>query len=131
MKKKFFWSCPLAGSCRIRFRQGEPQRAAERTAVRDRSASQTKRRDILSVQSEELRSSAIPLNELCLTSLLGALLPHPPPPVSPLFVCCAWECQLPLVEDAAYTVPISLFPSPSLSHPLCLSRTPIYKDCQS
>lgn len=45
------------------------------------------------------------LNELCLTSRFGSLLPHPPPPVSSLFVSSAWECQLPLVEDAAYSLP--------------------------
>lgn len=75
----------------------------------------------MSVQSEELRSSTIPLNELCLTSLLVALLPHPPPPVSPLFVSSAWECQLPLVEDAAYTVLRSPCVSLALSHPPPLS----------
>lgn len=69
-------------------------------------------RDFLLVKSEELRSSTIPLNELCLTSLFGALLPHPPPPVSPLFVPSAWECQLSLAEDAACTVPLFLSVSP-------------------
>ncbi|KAK2918033.1 hypothetical protein Q8A73_004779 [Channa argus] len=96
-------------SYHTRFREDRPQRAAERTAVQDRSASQTKRGDFLPVKSEELRSSTIRVNELCLTSLYGALLPHPPPPVSSLFVSSAWECQLPLIEDAAYNVPISLF----------------------
>lgn len=47
--EKSFWSSSLAGSCLIRFRGGgEPQRDAGRTAVQDRSASQTDRRDSLS-----------------------------------------------------------------------------------
>jgi len=54
-------------------------------------------------KSVELRRSTIPLNELCLTSLLGAIVPYPPPP-PPLFVSAAWECQLSLVEDATCTV---------------------------
>lgn len=117
--KKFLVLGPLAGSYRICFRGVSH---AERTAVQDRSASQTKHRDFLSVKSEELRSSTIPLNELCLTSLFVALLPHPPPPVSPLFVSSPWECQLPLVEDAAYTH-FSLSLPLSLCDPLCLSLT--------
>lgn len=81
-------------------------------------------RDFLLVKSEELRSSTIPLNELCLTSLFGALLPHPPPPVSPLFVPSAWECQLSLAEDAAYTVPLFLSVSPC--DPLYPTQSPVF-----
>ena len=128
----FFWSRPLAGSYRIRFRGWSATASCRAHGwSRTRGASQTERRDSLSVKSEELRSSTFPLNELCLTSLLGALLPHPPPlpPASPLFVSTAWECQLPLVEDAAYTVLIiSPFLSPDpLSHSLSLTHSRICK----
>lgn len=125
--KKVFWSRPLAGSYRIRFRGWSATASCRAHGGPGQGAlHKTERRDSLSVKSEELRSSTFPLNELCLTSLLGALLPHPPPlpPASPLFVSTAWECQLPLVEDAAYTVLIiSPFLSLTLSHTPSLSRT--------
>lgn len=76
-KEKSFWSCPFAGFCRIRFREAPGQ-----------MLHRLNREDFLPVKSEVLRSSAIPVNELCLTSLLGALLPHEPRPFPPVFVLC-------------------------------------------
>lgn len=74
--EKSFWFCPFAGFCRIRFREAPGQ-----TLHRPNG-------DFLPVKSEVLSSSAIPVNELCLTSLLGALLPHQPRPFPPVFVLC-------------------------------------------
>lgn len=73
--EKSFWSSSLAGSCLIRFRGGgEPQRDAGRTAVQDRSASQTDRRDSLS----KIRV-APPLNDPWMSSAS----PHSSPLYSP------------------------------------------------
>lgn len=125
--RKLFGLVPLQGlvsSASDGLSHGELQGARR---VQDTGAlSRTTRGDFLTVKSEELRSSTIQLNELCLTSLLGALLPHPPPPppVSPLFVCAAWECQLPLVEDAAYGSHLSLFLSLTHSLSLWFRKTP-------
>lgn len=110
-------SPPLAGSIsasqRMRLSHSELQ-SARRRGTGALHAAQTGK--FLPVKSEELRSSEIQLNELCLTSLLVFYSLLLFLPLTPLFVSSAWECQLPLVEDAAYTDTFPLPFFPLLSH---------------
>ena len=123
--KKVFWSRPLAGSYRIRFRGWSATASCRAHGGPGQGAlHKTERRDSLSVKSEELRSSTFPLNELCLTSLLGALLPHPPPArFPPLCLHCmgmptpvGWRCSLYRPHHLSLPLPDPLSNSLSLTH---------------
>lgn len=110
---KSFWRCPPAGSCRIRFRMLQD---AERTAVRDGSASRTERR-MKCVSTIRGAPQLGDSTEWALPHLsLQSFLSHPPPLVPPLCLR-AMGTGAPVGQGCSLRVHL---PTPWGTHPVCI-----------